>query len=403
MPTSGIIELISLLLGLAGFGIHPDPKPVTADAALAYAIPDPDIVVQLDAAALVPSNYKALLDLPSQPQIAGSPELSAVVRKVIGEVEGGRGLAKQATGIDITADVQDATVFVQLTQRSDPNFLAAVHGKFTTANVDKIASMANHRATPAGAGAWVEMDDKTSVGVTKDHVLLVGTTPWVRDRLADNWKAPSHAAGTTLGYAAAAIDGKPVLAVVLTLSASARQEVVRKLDGTVVLTDLVSRHKAAAFSIYADGAGWSWTDTSKTGLESVASMSDGMVDLLRAAQIAPRGMGKLALGALESYKGDKRVEDLLRHRDELLKVVAMYSSDGQFKVKTDKDPAKLTLTVRATGKTASEVLPLGFLAPLAAFGYFVERGGQVTTQPPQIGYPPPPPVAPRPGPNGKRP
>jgi hypothetical protein len=406
MPAFGIIELISLLLGLAGFGLHPDPKPATADSALEYAVVDPDMVVHIDAEAIVPGNYKALMELPSQPQIKNVPDVAAIVRKAIGEVEGGRGLAKQATGIDFTQDVTDATAFMQLVPHGDMNFLAAVHGKFSTANVDKIAATVNRRATPIGAGAWVEVDNKTAVGVTKDHVLLAGTTPWVRDRMADNWKPPTHAAGTSLGYAAAMIDGKPVFAWSVTLSPSARQEMTRKLDAPNFLTDLVMRHKAASVSLYADGLGWTWVDSTRAGLESMATISDGVIDLMRASQIAPRGVAKIALGGLESYKADKRVEEILRHKDDLMKIVAMYTGDGNFKVKVDKDPAKLSLSVRATGKTASEVVPLGMLAPFAALGFFMEAhatSGATSVSVPATSYPPPPPMPMPPPATGKRP
>ena len=403
MPTFGIIEVISLLLGLAGFGIHEDPRPPTADAALEYAVVDPDLVVHVDAASLISGNYKVLVDLPNQPQIKGAPEAAAIVRKMIGEVEGMRGLARQATGIDVTSDVSDGTFFVQFVPSHDPNFLACVHGKFTTANVDKIAATAHRKATPVGGGAWVEMDDNMSVGVTKDHVLLAGATPWVRDRMSDSWRAPSHAAGTNLGYAAAAIDSKPVIAWVMTLSAAARKEATRHMDGPNLLSDLIARHKAASFSIYADGLGWTWTDTSKSGLESMATMSDGVIDMLRAAQVAPRGMAKLVLGGLESYKSDKRVDELLRHKEDLMKIVATYTGDGNFKVKVDKDPAKYTLAVRASGKSLSEVFPAGIIVPLAAIGFFVERSGVHSSSSIQV-YPAAPPAPPAPpSPNGKRP
>lgn len=401
MPAFGIIELISLLLGLAGFGLHPDPKPVTADAALEYAVPDPDMVVHLDATSLVPGNYKALLDLPNQPGIKTSPDVAAIVRKAIGEVEGGRGLAKQATGIDFTQDVTDATAFFQFPAH-DVTVLAAVHGKFTTANVDKIAAAVNRRATPLGGGAWVEVDSKTAVGVTRDHVLLAGTTPWVRERMADAWKAPPHAAGTPLGYAAAMIDTKPVIGWSLTLSAAARGELAHMTEDVRPIADLLQRHKAASVALYTDGIGWTWVDSTKAGLDAMAMMSDGMIDVMRAAQIAPRGVAKIAIGGLESYKNEPRVAEVLRHKDELLKIIDSYSGDGQFKVKIDKDPAKLSLSVRATGKSASEVVPLGALVPFAALGFLLEA--RSASSQPMPAYPPAVPAVPAPSPaTGKRP
>src|SRR5436190_23415182 len=101
----GFVELITLLLGLSGFSLQQNPKAPTPDQALAYAMPDADVVVHLDAAAVIGNNYKLLLALPDQPQIKSSPELSKMVRKAINEVEGLRGLAKTTTGIDLTTDI----------------------------------------------------------------------------------------------------------------------------------------------------------------------------------------------------------------------------------------------------------------------------------------------------------
>ena len=72
----GLVEVITLLLGLSGFGLTANPKPATADAALYYAIPEADVVVHLDVASIVPGNYKNLLALPNQPQIKASPDLT---------------------------------------------------------------------------------------------------------------------------------------------------------------------------------------------------------------------------------------------------------------------------------------------------------------------------------------
>ena len=122
----GIIEVITLLLGLAGFGLQPNPKAPTADQALQYAVPDADFVAHLDAASLIPGNYKLLGQLADQPQIKASPDLQKMVRQAVNEIEGARGLAKTATGIDLTTDVYDATAFFQVVPHADPTFVVAV-------------------------------------------------------------------------------------------------------------------------------------------------------------------------------------------------------------------------------------------------------------------------------------
>jgi len=79
----GIIEIISLLLGLSGFGLQANPKAPTADQALEYAIPDADVVSYVDAAGIIPGNYKVLTQLANQPQIKASPDLAKMVRKAM--------------------------------------------------------------------------------------------------------------------------------------------------------------------------------------------------------------------------------------------------------------------------------------------------------------------------------
>ena len=108
----GFIEVILLLMGLSNFGLQPNPNPPTVDASLQYAMADADIVLHVDAVTFVPNNYKQLTQLASQPQIKASPELSKLVREVVADVEGARGMAKSMVGIDPATDVNSATVFV---------------------------------------------------------------------------------------------------------------------------------------------------------------------------------------------------------------------------------------------------------------------------------------------------
>jgi hypothetical protein len=370
----GIIEVITLLLGLAGFGVQPNPKPPTADQSLQYAIADADFALHLDAASIVPGNYKLLAQLADQPQIKTSPELQKLVRKAIGEVEGARGAAKMATGIDVTTDVADATAFVQLVPQAEPRFVVAVHGKFSPANLDKIAKMVNKPATRVDSGQIVEIEaSKPAIGLTRDGVVLVGTPALVRERLADAWKPPSHDAGTNLGYTAEAVNAKPVFAVVMTMSAAARGEALRHLAPQGFASDVITRHRAAAFSIFRDGVGWSWIDSTRAGVDAMELLSNGVLDMLRAAQIAPRGIAKIVMGVIDSYRGtDPQVDDLIKHKADILKIVEAYTGDGTFKVAVDKT-RPMRLIVRATGKAVSEVLPVGMMLPAAVVGYLATQ------------------------------
>jgi hypothetical protein len=388
----GIVELITLLMGISGFSVGTNPKAPTPEASLEYAVTDADVIAHFDVGAVVPNNYKVLTNLANQRAIKASPALAKAVRKMVAEVDGPRGLVKGMTGIDVTSDIYDATAFFQIVPKQDPNYVVAVHGKFNANTVDKIAKAAGRTSIKTGAGAWFDAGDNNAVAVTKNGTLLAGTTTLVKDRMAATWRAPAATTGTKLGNAKEILSQKPVFAMVINLSPTARAEALANMKGQNYVTDVIKRHKHWSFSVFRDGIGWSWIDSNKAGLESMAQMSDGLVDVLRAAQIAPRGFAKIVLAGLDSYKGtNKQIDDLIRHKSDIEKIVQSYTGDGQFKAQIDKDPRTLKLTVRLTGKSLSEVVPLGGLLPLGAFSFFMLRSGDAHSSPPMMVPPPPPP------------
>ncbi|HSR95609.1 MAG TPA: hypothetical protein VLM79_01010 [Kofleriaceae bacterium] len=389
----GIIEVITLLLGLAGFGVQVNPKPPTADQALQYAIADADFAAHLDAVSIVPGNYKLLAQLADQPQIRASSELQKLVRKAIGEVEGARGAAKMATGVDVTTDIADATAFFQVVPQEEPRFVVAVRGKFSSANLDKIARLVNKPLTRTDAGQLVELGaTQPAVGLTRDGVVLVGTADLVRERLTSTWKAPSHDAGTNLGYLAEAINGRPVFAAMMAMSTAARTEALRHLAPQGFATDIVKRHRAATFAVFHDGLGWTWVDSTREGLDDIELMSKGVLELLRAGQLAPRGLAKIAMSIAGSYRGaSSELDDLISRKADVMKIVDSYTGDGSFKVAIDKNPRTMRFTVRATGKSVSEVFP-GVIVPIAIVGFVQAQAKDAVPQ----AAPPTPTPAPAP-------
>jgi hypothetical protein len=178
----------------------------------------------------------------------------------------------------------------------------------------------------------------------------------------------------------------------MTMSAAARGEALRHLAPRGFATDLVTRHRAATFSIFRDGIGWSWVDSTRAGIDSMELVSNGVLDLLRAAQIAPRGIAKIAMGAIDAYRGtDAKVDDLIKHKADIMKIIEAYTGDGTFKVTIDKTQA-MRLNVRATGKTVSEVVPVGMMLPIAVIGYVASQArepeGPVMVAPPPAARPP---------------
>jgi len=390
----GIIEVITLLMGLSGFSVANNPKAPTADQALEYAVADADIVAHFDAVSVIPGNYKVLTSLQNQPQIKASPELAKAVRKAVAEIDGPRGFIKGQLGVDLTSDIYDATAFLRIVPKQEPNVVVALHGKFKPETITKIAKVTGKGEVKEAGGTWVDTGDDNAVALTKGGVLLAGTNTLVKERLAASWQKPALTAGTNLGNVAEVINAKPVFAVVMALSATARAQVLAKMQGQNFATDVIKRHKLAAFAIYHDGIGWSWIDSNKGGLDAMGQISDGMVEVLRASQIAPRGFAKIVMGALESYRGtNKQVDDVIKHKGDIQKLIESYTGDGNFKAQIDKDPAKLRLTVRLSGKSLSEVLPAGGIIPFAAIAW-LSLGKEVSSPPQQIVAPPLPPPPP---------
>ena len=385
---NSFLQVINFLLAMAGFGVAPNPNAPTADAALTYALPDADIVVHLDALSVVPNNFKVLKALPDMPEIKASPELRTAARQIVTDIDGGRALIKGMVGIDLATDVNDVTAFVQLGAVVDrPNVLAAIHGKFNLASIASIAKMAQKQTT--AGGAMVEIDSRVAVALTKSGVLLVGTPALVTPRLADTWKATPRAGNTLLSQAADVIDSKPFAAVMVSIAPAKRKELT-KMAGDNFVSDVINRHKFMAFGLHADGVSWVWADATRAGADRMAMMSEGLIEVMRATQVAPRGVGKILLGALESYRGtSKEIDQIIAAKGKIAAAIAAYTGDGQFKVNQVVDPKNFRVTVRATGKSLSEVLPIALMGPAIGAGLWTAT--VKTTQPTPMLQPTPAP------------
>jgi hypothetical protein len=296
-------------------------------------------------------------------------------------------------------------VFFRIVPNRDPSYVAVMHGKFSPMNIEKIAKMKSGlTVVKVGDSTMVDVGDENAVAVTKDGTMIAGTVGLVKERAAATWKAPPRAPNSNLAYAAEILGQKPVFSLVMTLSPTARKEAATKIRGKNLGTDILQRHKLASFSVFHDGVGWTWIDNNKAGLDAMELMSQGALELMKAGHIAPRGMAKLMIGGLESYKGtNKQIDDVLRRKGEVMKIVETYTGDGNFKQTITKDPKTLRLTVRAQGKSLSEVVPAGFLLPVGAFLTL----GRAESMPPRaekpmMVAPPPPGPAPKPALGGKK-
>jgi len=386
-------QIFSFLMALSGFGVDSNPKAPTADAVLEHSVDDADLIVHLDIAAIAPRNFKALTDLPKDPGIKSNPELLAKTKEIAAQATQGRAMVKGMLGLDVVTDLQSVTAFVKLhADGSDPDAVIEIRGTIPPDLVTKVSKMSGAPLETFGGRTGVVLPDHKYLGVTKSGSVLVGTDTLVKPRLADGWKAPARAAGSRGARVAAILDEKPFLA----WAVSPSQTLVKMLEGKTgknAATEMVKDLDLAVGGLRADGLVWAVYHKSKAGFDRSSLAADGMIDLMRAFQIAPRGFAKVAVAYLDAYAGQsKEIDDLIKHKDEILKIVDTFTGDGQFKATVDRDPKGKSVTVHAIGKHLSEVLPAGMIVPLAAAGAWVGMARATATAPAAVQVAPPPPV-----------
>jgi hypothetical protein len=382
----GLLQVISLMLALAGFGVDEDAKAPSGATVLAYAVEDADAMIYADVAAVAPRNYDVLVGLPDAPAIKASPDLLALVKMVTTNVEGVRGMGKALAGVDLVDDVTSLTVFIDVVPgATELTRMVVARGKFPKDLVDKLTKVAGGTAGTVDGRSTLAMDAATFIGTAKDGTLIIGPKSWVEPRIDDDWKAPKRKKGTPWATVAKYLDAGPFLLFAGKLDAADAPAYGKEL-GANFLSDLATSHELAIVALQHDGLSLYWKDRTKDHLKRMALAVDGVIDLMRAGHIAPRGMAKLLVAALDSYAGaSPELDELIAHKDDLLALVESYSGDGKFKAEIKKDTKARTLTVRASGKKLSDVVPVAMLAPLVVAGILF-------AEPPA---PPPPPPKPK--------
>jgi hypothetical protein len=392
----GFLELITLMLALSGFGVDSNSKAPSADTVLAYTVDDADVVAYLDVVAVGPRNHKVLVGLPDDPTVKASPEALALAKKLKTNVEGVRGMAKAVAGLDPVNDITSVTLYVDLVPGADPQQMAVARGTFPAKFLEKVAAVAGGTTGSIDGRTTLELDATRFMGMTKDGALIVGPKAWVEPRVDDDWKAPKRKKGSAWAAIGKRLDAKPFLLIAAKLD-EATATALAKEAGEPFVSDLISGGELAVLALHPDGVAFHWKDRSKEGLERIALASEGLIELTRAAHVAPRGFAKIAVAALGSYKGlHKDVDALIARKDDLLEIIEEYTGDGKFKVSFDKNTKARTLTVRATGKTLSDVIPAAVFVPagLALFLATSEDGSPPPAAKP-VAKPKPKPVPPR--------
>lgn len=388
MSGLGLYELIALALALGGVGVKANPKAPSADVVLEYAMDDADVVAYVDAVPLIPGNYGELKKLAEAPAIKANKELTEVVGKVTTEVETVRGTVKAMVGVDLTTDLSNLTLFAKVSQ--PPEILLVARGKFPADMPTKIGKMMGGTPETVNDAQLIPLGGPFEVlAVTKSGVLFAGARALVTARLAAGWKAPARAKGSILAQAAKILADKPVFMVAASFASG---RIGKMIEATAGKDDaaVVARFDALAGAIYANGVGWTIEDKDAAGHKRSVLASEGMIDLMRAAHLAPRGIAKLFLSVLDDVKSQEpELAELAKHQDDILALLDQLTGDGNFKVKWDK--AGLRTAVRATGAKLSDVLPVGLIVPGMAMAVVQSRkvpqpaGTSVKPVPPRTG------------------
>jgi hypothetical protein len=360
----GLLQVISLMLALGGFGVDEDAKAPSADTVLKFTVEDADVVIQADLAAVAPRNYDLLVGLPDNDAVKANPDLLAMAKKVKANVEGIVSMGQQLAGVDIVHDVTSVTVFVDVTDPGTPmKKMVVARGSFPKDLVAKIAKVAGGTTGTIDGRDTLEIDSTTFVGMAKDGSVLVGPADWVKPRVADDWKAPKRKKGTGWATIAKYLDDSPFLLVAGRLEDDVAAAYARDL-GAGFVSDLLTSHDLAVLSLRHDGMSFYWKDKTKDHLARMALAVDGTIDLMRAAQIAPRGAVELLVAALPSYQGTSdELDKIIAKKDDLIDLVDGFTGDGKFKATVKKDAKAKTITVEANGKKLSDVLPVAVLVP----------------------------------------
>jgi hypothetical protein len=382
----GIYEIIGLMLALGGFGVEANPKAPSADVVLEYAMPDADVVAYVDAAAIIPKNYQALLALPDAPQIKASPALRDAVRKAIAEVDGPRGMAKATLGVDFTTDLSNVTAFVKLTSPSaDPEMVFVARGKVPADLVDRISKMVQVKPVAIDGTPTIQIGGDAMLAV-KNGAVLVGTPALIKPRVGKDWKSPKRDKGSILAETARVLETKPFYMV--SAAPSGRVASIIEMQAGPEAGGVARRFAFVAGAAHHNGISWVLQDKNKADHLRSVMMSEGAIDIMRAAHLAPRGFAKVFLSVLDDIKsGDRELTELKKYRGEILKLVDGFLGDGKFNVKYDKNPGQFRVAVRATGKSLGDVVPFGLVAPgMAMLMLGGEKKSAATPMPP----PPPP-------------
>jgi hypothetical protein len=234
------------------------------------------------------------------------------------------------------------------------------------------------------------------MGTSKGGDLLVGKADWVKARVSNRWRGGAARAprSSPWGRIATALDARPFFLV----ASKAAPELITTLTkdlGDNFGRDLLVNHKVAVLSATATGLTWMYDAKDAAFARRMETASKGLIDLMRAAHLAPRGMAQVAVAALPSYaRMSKELDAVVAARDQVMAAVWDLTGDGKFSARVRVDGTLVTTV--ATGKKFTDVVPASFVVGLGAIG-FLTSGRAMDDKAPAMAHPPARAVPPRKG------
>ncbi len=367
--------IIAAVLAITSFSIKPNPKALGADAVLEHAVDDADFVLHVDVSATVGANYGVLAKLSEDTLIKQVPELREHITEVVMQIESGRAMAKTMVGFDPVTDISSLTAFVKMRAgMPQPDFLVVVRGTLPADLPGALAKTMGGKTGTVDGRSTATMPDGSMMGTSKSGALVVGKADWVAARIADGWKAPARTKGSTWARIATALDAKPFFVVASKPSAELVKTMTKDL-GDNFGRDLLANHTVAVFAASATGVAWTYEAKDAAFAMRMVTASKGLIDLMRAAHLAPRGVAQVAVAALPSYaRMSKEIDAVVAAKDQLMSAVWDLTGDGKFAAKVKVDGNLVTVT--ATGKKFSDVVPSSLVVGLGAIGFITTRGGE---------------------------
>jgi len=389
------VQLLSVLFSLSDFGVAQSAKAPPAAEVSKYGVGDADVFLFVDLEPVVAKNYRAFVALRDKKEVQAVPELQGAVGRAVSELEAGREHVRKMFQVDPVTDISSIAMWVKL-GTGEPTGVMTVRGKFPAAWVDGLAPLAREHFEVEGQKAAVI--GEAAVARTRDGQVLVGTRALVEERLKKSWKPAASKAGTLAAESRTALAERPLFSVIFAPGAQARQLMIARTADDPVHADLVAGMAQVRFSILRNGVSWRFVATDKNAYAAAVLSSEGLLELMRASHLFARGIARLALAAVRTHaRSQPKLAPIVAREKELLRLVDQLTGNGKFAATVSRGAAKNTVTVKATGRSLSDVVPVAGVFPLAAAGAWFALGTRKEASPPMessaaAAAPPPAPI-----------